>query len=173
MAPAGLMPSVIDEPFEVGCDLAAITHGHPTGFLSAGFLAMLIAELFGGSLLLDAVDRTADHLSRWPDSVEVRNAVRTARELAQSAEATPENVEQLGQGWIAEEALAISIFCALRAKHFRSGVLAAVNHGGDSDSTGAITGNILGTPLGHPCYSPRSGGGMSKAAISQRSWQGI
>ncbi len=34
------------------------------------------------------------------------------------------------------------------ATYFRSGVLLVVNHGGDSDSTGAICGNLLGTHLG-------------------------
>ncbi|MBN2244638.1 MAG: ADP-ribosylglycohydrolase family protein [Candidatus Aminicenantes bacterium] len=48
-----------------------------------------------------------------------------------------------------EEALAISIYCAMRyCNNFKAGVLAAVNHSGDSDSTGSITGAILGTLLG-------------------------
>ena len=51
----------------------------------------------------------------------------------------------MGEGWVAEEALAIGIYCALHyQKDFRQGVLAAVNISGDSDSTGAIAGNILG-----------------------------
>lgn len=50
----------------------------------------------------------------------------------------------MGQGWIAEEALALSLFCALTAEDFRSGVLLSVNHGGDCDSTGYSTGNLLG-----------------------------
>ena len=49
---------------------------------------------------------------------------------------------------MAEEALSISVYCALTATDFRDGVLNAVSHSGDSDSTGAITGNILGTYLG-------------------------
>ena len=48
-----------------------------------------------------------------------------------------------------EEALAISPYCALAAQEdFTRGVLLAVNHSGDSDSTGAITGNLLGLTLG-------------------------
>ena len=54
-----------------------------------------------------------------------------------------EAIARLGQGWIAEEALAISIYCALVARNFRHGVILAVNHDGDSDSTGAIVGNLL------------------------------
>jgi ADP-ribosylglycohydrolase len=55
----------------------------------------------------------------------------------------------LGNGWVGEEALAISIYCALAAgDDFEKGIRLAVNHSGDSDSTGSITGNILGALLG-------------------------
>ena len=55
----------------------------------------------------------------------------------------------LGGGWTGEEALAISVYCSLvYPDNFEKAVILAVNHGGDSDSTGAITGNILGLYLG-------------------------
>lgn len=54
-------------------------------------------------------------------------------------------VESIGQGWIAEESLAIAIYCALAEPDPRQALLLAVNHSGDSDSTGAICGNLLGT----------------------------
>jgi ADP-ribosylglycohydrolase len=58
-------------------------------------------------------------------------------------------IESLGEGWVGEEALAISIYCALKYQDdFEKAVITAVNHNGDSDSTGAITGNILGAYLG-------------------------
>ena len=69
---------------------------------------------------------------------------------ASSARPTAEGVEGFGAGWVAEEALAISLFCALRADDFAPGNRQAVNHSGDSDSTGAITGNILGCLWGRP-----------------------
>ena len=48
-----------------------------------------------------------------------------------------------------EEALAIAVYCALRHPDDLPACLrAAVNHSGDSDSTGAIAGNILGARLG-------------------------
>lgn len=52
---------------------------------------------------------------------------------------------------MAEEALAISLYCALGAKDFASAVLLAVNHDGDSDSTGSITGQLLGAMWGMTC----------------------
>ena len=60
------------------------------------------------------------------------------------------NIELLGGGWVGDEALAIALYCAL--KHFDSfedAMIAAVNHAGDSDSTGAICGNILGAAVGY------------------------
>jgi ADP-ribosylglycohydrolase len=68
--------------------------------------------------------------------------------LTRNADAVPETVQCLGEGWVAEEALAIALFCALKAEDFIGGVRLEVNHKGDSDSTGAITGSILGTLWG-------------------------
>lgn len=69
-------------------------------------------------------------------------------ELAGKGKPTAEKLTALGAGWVAEEALAIGVYAALAAGTFREGVLLAVNHGGDSDSTGSIAGNILGAALG-------------------------
>ena len=71
-----------------------------------------------------------------------------AKELADSDLPHEDAIARLGQGWIAEEALAISIYCTLVASNFKHGVILAVNHDGDSDSTGAIVGNLLGAMHG-------------------------
>ena len=61
-----------------------------------------------------------------------------------------DNIHQLGAGWVGEETLGIALYCALRHRDdFSAGVIASVNHSGDSDSTGAVTGNILGALLGY------------------------
>ena len=58
-------------------------------------------------------------------------------------------IHQLGEGWVGEETLAIAIYCALRHENdFDKALTASVNHRGDSDSTGSVTGNILGAYLG-------------------------
>jgi ADP-ribosylglycohydrolase len=71
-----------------------------------------------------------------------------AEKLASSGMPQEDAIASLGEGWVAEEALAISIYCALVARDFRHGVILAVNHDGDSDSTGAITGNLFGAMHG-------------------------
>ena len=58
-------------------------------------------------------------------------------------------IHMLGEGWTGDEALAIAVYCALKYDHdFDKAIIASVNHSGDSDSTGAITGNIMGAYLG-------------------------
>jgi ADP-ribosylglycohydrolase len=47
VAPVGLVFDM-REAFAVGCELAAITHGHPYGYLPAGVLACLISCLIAG-----------------------------------------------------------------------------------------------------------------------------
>ena len=148
MAPVGLVVGGPERVFDFGCQMAASTHGHPSGFLSAGYLATVIAHLTAGQELSAAIENSLPYLTDRAGHEEVLAAIRQATRLAQDHPATPEVIESLGQGWVAEEALSISLYCALTAPDFRSGVIAAVNHGGDSDSTGAITGNILGTLCG-------------------------
>jgi hypothetical protein len=61
---------------------------------------------------------------------------------------TPQRIADFGAGWVAEEALAIGLWCALSADSFEQGVINAVNHSGDSDSTGLIAGHLLGIQYG-------------------------
>ncbi len=79
---------------------------------------------------------------------EVANALAAGRALAARGRPRPEELETLGGGWVAEEALAISVCSALVAFDFADGIVLAANHSGDSDSTAAITGNLLGAQFG-------------------------
>jgi ADP-ribosyl-[dinitrogen reductase] hydrolase len=95
-------------------------------------------------------------------------AVDNARALADRGRPTPKRLESLGGGWIAEEALAIAICCALCASEFADGVPMAVNHSGDSDSTGAIAGGILGTLHGISAIPGRWLNGLEMCTAIER-----
>ena len=76
----------------------------------------------------------------------VLEKIELAKDLVVSNNAVEECISTIGEGWVGEEALGISLYCSLKFPgEFEKGVVAAVNHSGDSDSTGAITGAILGT----------------------------
>lgn len=143
------------QAFERACAAAALTHGHPSGYLSAGCLASIIACLLQGQDLSAALETTKEILRTWEQHTECLQAMEKAQALYSRAPATPENILQLGEGWVGEETLSIALFCALHfQRDFRGGILAAANITGDSDSTAAVTGNILGALLGKEAIPP-------------------
>lgn len=146
-APAGLIGD--GDPFRLGCETAAITHGHPSGYLAAGCLALMIDRIISGEAIGEAVAAARARVAREPGHGEVSAALDNAMRAAEQGPATADRVESLGAGWVADEALGIAVYCALAAADaFEQGVRLAVNHGGDSDSTGAIAGTLLGAALG-------------------------
>ncbi len=73
-----------------------------------------------------------------------------ALELAESNTDDVSAIRKLGEGWVADEALAIALFSVTRyIDDFGKCIVCAVNHDGDSDSTGAVAGNIIGAILGY------------------------
>jgi hypothetical protein len=74
---------------------------------------------------------------------------------------TPERIASYGGGWVAEEALAIGVWCALFARSLEEGIVMAVNHDGDSVSTGVITGQLLGVQYGAAAIPSRWCRGIS------------
>ena len=135
--------------FDYACEIAALTHGHPSGYLSAGVLAMLVHNIIMGMPLVEAIEDSIRVLKTKDNHEECLKVIQYAIELSKNLRSHQKNIEKIGGGWVGEEAIAIAIYCSLISKNnFKKGVIAAVNHSGDSDSTGAITGNILGAYLG-------------------------
>jgi ADP-ribosylglycohydrolase len=155
-APFGWLPWDDARIWDLAIDCAVLTHGHPSGYYSAAAFALIIRHLIIGETLQVAVEHAIRRLrDEGPVADESRLALEAAVALFREGEPTPERVEQLGGGWVAEEALAIAVYCALAAPDVESALLAAVNHSGDSDSTGAITGNIVGAAQGDAALPPR------------------
>lgn len=150
IAPLGLgsQPDAPLNLFKLAADVSGLTHGHPTACLSAGFLAVLISHLVEGVSLPDAIAAGKRLLIAEPDHRETLMAIADAEMMAANVKADWAAVEQLGGGWVAEEALAIALYSVLTTSNFEDAVALAVNHSGDSDSTGAIAGNIAGALYG-------------------------
>jgi len=139
---------LLKEAFETGCRSAAITHGHPTGQLASGAFAALVMLLLTNTSLERAIEVVLPLLVAHPEHEETTLAIKHACRLAKERPNDSGALGDLGGGWIAEEALAIALYCALSATDFRAGVVLAVNHGGDSDSTGSMAGQLLGALYG-------------------------
>ena len=140
-----------------GAQLAAITHSHPLGYMPAAVLTHILNKLVYSdceidlkSVITEARDFANDLFSDTPYIRDLSNIITAAISLSENDNSDIENIRKLGEGWVAEETLAISLYCSLKYKDdFSKAVIAAVNHKGDSDSTGAVTGNIMGALLGY------------------------
>ena len=145
---------------------AAITHGHSLGYMTSAVLVHIINRIVyppeGTRMTLEEIvcearDSTAKIFAGDPGLKKLTEVIDLALDLAWKSkknESTREedlaNIHHLGEGWVAEETLGISLYCALRHRDdFSEAMIVSVNHRGDSDSTGAVTGNILGALLGY------------------------
>ncbi len=165
------------EAFDVGAECAQHTHGHPSGYLSAGWLACCVSGLLRGQRLVAAAAIADRRLAERPEvNAGGARALKTPRALANARAEAERTVEgglwpsripaSLGQGWVGEEALAIAFYCALLAEAWcergdatvdvvEDAMSLAVTHVGDSDSTGSITGQLLGARFGATAIPPR------------------
>lgn len=144
-------------------EAARLTHRHPLGFISAAYLATTIYLCANDtslnqdeilyvnapkaiSVIEELYGKDYAHALKQMTAI-VEKAVRLARE---KDTLDIDNIRSLGEGWVGEEAVGIALYCALRhSDDFSAALRAAVNHDGDSDSTGAICGNILGAIWGY------------------------
>ena len=158
VAPIGLYlggRSVDDTEVDmIGAETAALTHGHDLGFIPAAALVHIINSVSHSNIaLIDAVEKAksavANEFSNAKHITDMVNLIDKAIALSKEEYNDLDAIRELGQGWVAEETLAIAIYCALKySDDFEKAIIASVNHSGDSDSTGAVTGNILGAYLG-------------------------
>ena len=144
----------------LAADAAEITHQHPLGWLSSALEAHVIYRIMQKDC--PAVDDFKAYLSEgynillslYPNEgagiTQLRALTDKALGLVGSSASDVDNIEAIGEGWVAEETLAIAVYCAVKYfDNFEKAIIASVNHKGDSDSTGAVTGNILGAVVGY------------------------
>ena len=154
---------------DIAAGAARITHKHPLGFMPSAVLNDILMQILAGKVngasgLSEAVKTACDRLSSvtseedgdktygelWPKHVaRQREIVQQALDLAATDIPDHKAIETLGGGWTGHEALAIAIYSAVKHNEsFEDAIISSVNHSGDSDSTGAICGNIMGCLLG-------------------------
>ncbi len=138
----------------LAADVSALTHGHELGYIPSWVLCHMLRSILSGTNMLYAMKDSLSAVKiAFPKAKHMDDLiplVEWAIRLAQKPDTDDlEAIFSLGGGWVAEETLAIAVYCALKYKDdFEKAITVSVHHGGDSDSTGAVTGNIVGAYLG-------------------------
>ena len=140
--------------WDQAASVGALTHGHHMSHLSCALFASIIGRIIYGAsinqtdlkkVIVYAIAQMRSEIRGYKHRETFCDIMDKAVMLSENNSSDVENIHLLGAGWIAEEALAIAIYCACKYQNDPiKGIIAAVNHSGDSDSTGSIAGNILG-----------------------------
>ena len=139
-------------------ELSAITHSHSLGYMPSAVVCHIISRILCShdemslkDMVLEARDSVSKLFAGDKNLPVLVDIINRAVRLSEEADADDlDNIHALGEGWVAEETLGIALYCALKYQNdFSKAMITAVNHKGDSDSTGAVTGNILGALIGY------------------------
>lgn len=132
--------------FNTAREVAHFTHGHPNAYLAAGLFADILSRIWRKNFsLLEAINESLVAYAQEEGIQEVFDKIDSVLQLhAQGVKPNPERIGQLGSGRSADEVLAIGLWCALGETSLEEGITNAVNHGGDSGSTGFVAGQLLG-----------------------------
>ena len=141
---------------KLGCKDAVTTHGHDLGWLTAGALSGIISRIvYNDEELEDAIGYVIGQMDfeygkyeGWKDlKVLLERVLDEYQDYQEGAEF---DITRFGEGWVAEETLAMALYTSLCfLDDIPSALRHAVFHGGDSDSVGSVTGNILGAIHGY------------------------
>ena len=145
---------------ELAADAAKLTHEHPLGYIPAYVMSHIIYRLATDEsptneafheYVHEAMRMADDKYGFKSQSMQtLHTLVDLALVLSSKDSPDHEAIKQIGEGWVAEETLAIAVYCCAKYfDDFEKAMIASVNHGGDSDSTGAVAGNILGAAIGY------------------------
>lgn len=156
VAPAGLYYSDPIKAGVKGAEFSAITHGHPLGYMPSFVMAYIISRITYEEnpdllkITLDSKEAVRKIYSDTQYTSYLNNIIDRAIELSKNENSDVENIHNIGGGWVAEETLGIALYCCLKYEgDFDKAIISSVNHSGDSDSTGAIVGNIMGALYGY------------------------
>ena len=168
VAPIGLFydkNTPVEDIMSLAAETAAITHGHSLGYIpSAAFAQIIHRVVYGGCSVgntLEDIIRESNYLveKMYRGDRNLRSyldLMNKAVEFSKNDKSDVENIEAIGGGWVAEDALAVTVYCSLKYHDdFDMAIISSVNHSGDSDSTGAITGNIVGALTGYDNISDK------------------
>lgn len=148
-------------------EVSALTHGHSLGFLPSALMVYMLNEIVYSQKewnnLAEVVRYSLEQTKKlygkkYANFKYLPLYIDRALELTEKnlCATDEEAIRMLGEGKVAEEALAIAVYCSVKYQNdFEKAIIASVNHGGDSDSTGAVTGNILGAWVGNTALPKR------------------
>lgn len=131
-----------------------LTHCHPDGWGSGAALAYLMHKVLAGASFEEAIKATSQKCAQTAAVNPKFQFTGPLLEKALAYSLMPDQLDpdrmcnELGEAWTGDEALAVSVYAALRAKSVLEAIQIGTNHRGDSDSTASIAGQLAALRFG-------------------------
>lgn len=155
-APFGFIEN-FENAVNEACKQASITHSHPDAIISAGYFAGLINLLIFNKITLEeAMTICNNHFKNDIDFIKMINekltiAINSSTIFTGKKLNNNQCISKIGQGWVADEALIIAIYAVIMSNSkFEKAIQIAINHDGDSDSTGSLAAQLFVACYGFP-----------------------
>lgn len=139
----------------LGAESAALTQGDPLGFLPAAVLTGLLnrivydrADSFRNHLLMTLSAAQRQFGKKYPSFVQLRDRIAQAADLANDPRTSQEVMELLRPRDAAGILASACYICLRHPGDYDRGIVAAVNHSGESAAVGAVVGALLGAQVG-------------------------
>ncbi|NES99498.1 MAG: ADP-ribosylglycohydrolase family protein [Sphaerospermopsis sp. SIO1G1] len=134
---------LIEKVHQVSC----ITHAHLRSQIACGIYISIVTELLAGNQPKQAYLQGIEKINQlYSDDVYKSEKRYFQRVFSGQIEQTP--IDEINSSGYVVDTLEASLWCFLNSSSYAQAVLQAVNLGGDTDTTGAVTGGLAGIYYG-------------------------
>lgn len=132
-----------EQLFEVAVHQAAITHGNDEGMSATGFFTVLLDCLNQGL----GFTNSFNHTFLITEKLKPNNFLHYINNIGELSKQNilleqDDLLEKVGAGWIADEAVGVAFYCAMKSTSFSQCLELSTNHSGDSDSTASMAAQL-------------------------------
>jgi len=136
-----------EEQFTITHDVSCLTHAHPRSQIACGIYIQLALSLLKGEEPKTAYEDAKDICERYYENSDFAHELPHFKRILKGDIAQLREDEIRSSGYVVDT-LEASLWCLLRQDSYKDAVLAAVNLGGDTDTTGAVAGGLAGIRYG-------------------------
>jgi len=144
-----LLDKPINERFELTKQVSSITHGHVQSVIACFYKLEFARRLLINKNKFEIYNNLQEIISPYFQTISIDQA-----EVAEFDRLLKSDIHKLTKEKIASSSYVVhtleaSIWCLLRTNNYKDAVLMAVNLGGDTDTTAAVTGGLAGLLYGY------------------------
>lgn len=149
-APISFLNTDIATIFDLGVKQAALTHGHPDGYLPSGFFSSVLKLISDGIDPMESLEISINILKQYKHHENFLFQINNLKNCLQDTQMYYGNTlnQKLGEGWVGDEAFTVAFYSFMKATDFEDCLILSANHNGDSDSTATLAAQLYAAKFG-------------------------